>query len=175
MALEREAGRTLGLHKSRNPKGKLFPISHLETTGGTHDSESPFTLARGPALRLGSGGHLGPLLPLERSGLDGTLLRSLPILRPWASPGADLGPRLTPWIRESLSTGKELSAGDCPGFPPRSAPGLFFLTMSCWTLCEQGGTGSYRLAPAQCSERPSSIFVNLGTCEQWVFLLMQTL
>lgn len=49
-----------------------------------------------------------------------------------------------------------------PGCPRQLPWGPGSCVMSGWTPCRRGGTGSYCLwTPAECSERPSSIFVHL--------------
>lgn len=109
MALEREvgtkeAGKTLALQRPLNPKGKLSLICHLETTGASPESQSPFTPAGAWPGATGT----------RRCGLDSASLRSLPNLQPGASPGADPGARHVSWTWEPLSIGKQMDVGDCP-------------------------------------------------------------
>ena len=136
MALEREvgtkeAGKTLELQRPLNPKGKLFLICHLETTGASPESQSPFTPAGGWPGATGT----------RRCGLDSASLRSLPNLQPGASPGADPGaghgspfPLANRWMLVTVLW---------PGHLQTLAPGLFFHITSSWMLCRRGGTGSY--------------------------------
>lgn len=95
----------------------MAPTCHLETTGATPESQTLSLLqepGQGTCTVPGKEGHPGPFLPLGRWGSDGMSLRSLHILQPWASPGADLGPRRLPWTRKPFPTGKQLGVGDCP-------------------------------------------------------------